>query len=309
MMQSGRAAFASSGRISGSGLASARMIGRWRHRRHHLRASARPAAEQPRNTSAPFTTSASVRASVCLRVALLRLVEARRGPRARRPCESTTKMFSGSTPSATIRSRHAIAAAPAPDTAIFTSPIVRPVSSRPLSSAAREMIAVPCWSSWKTGIFSRSRSLLLDVEALGRLDVLEVDAAQRRLERGDDLDQLVGVLLGELDVEHVDAGELLEQAGLALHHRLAGERADVAQPQHRGAVGDDADEVRARGVARPRATDPSRSRGTRTRRPANRRATGRAGSRAAWSARSRSCRGRGCGGTRARRRAALPRPA
>jgi hypothetical protein len=90
--------------------------------------------------------------------------------------------------------------------------------------------------------------LLLDVETLGRLDVFEVHAAQRRLERGDDLDQLVGVVLGELDVEHVDAGELLEQAALAFHHRLAGERADVAQAQHRGAVGDHADQVAARGV-------------------------------------------------------------
>ena len=59
---------------------------------------------------------------------------------------------------------------------------------------------------------------------------------------------LSGSRLGELDVEHVDAGELLEQAALAFHHRLAGERADVAQAQHRGAVGDHADQVAARGV-------------------------------------------------------------
>ena len=91
---------------------------------------------------------------------------------------------------------------------------------------------------------------LLDVEALGRLDVLEVDAAERRLERGDDLDELLRVLLGQLDVEHVDAGELLEEAALAFHHRLGGERSDVAQAEHRGAVGDDADEVAARGVLR-----------------------------------------------------------
>ena len=157
-------------------------------------------------------------------------------------------MLARCTPSSTIRSRQAIAAAPAPETAILTSPIFLPTSSRPLSSAAAEMIAVPCWSSWKTGIFMRSRSFFSIVEALGRLDVLEVDAAQRRLERGDDLDQLVGVVLGELDVEHVDAGELLEQAALAFHHRLAGERADVAEAEHRGAVGDDADQVAARGV-------------------------------------------------------------
>ena len=87
--------------------------------------------------------------------------------------------------------------------------------------------------------------LLLDVEALGGLDVLEVDAAERGLHGGDDLDQLVGVALGQLDVEHIDASELLEQAALAFHHRLGGQRADVAQAQHGGAVGDDADQVAA----------------------------------------------------------------
>ncbi len=90
--------------------------------------------------------------------------------------------------------------------------------------------------------------LALDVKALGRLDVLEVDAAQRGFERGDDFDELVRVALGEFDVEHVDAGKLFEQAAFALHHGLARERADVAQPEHGRAVGDHAHEVAARGV-------------------------------------------------------------
>ena len=52
------------------------------------------------------------------------------------------------------------------------------------------------------------------------------------------------------DVEAVDVGELLEEDRLAFHHRLRGERADVAEAEDGGAVGDDADEVAARGVAR-----------------------------------------------------------
>ena len=87
--------------------------------------------------------------------------------------------------------------------------------------------------------------LALDVEALRRLDVLQVDAAEGRLERGDHVDQLVRVVLRQLDVEDVDAGEFLEEAGLALHHRLGRQRADVAQAEHRRAVGDDADQVAA----------------------------------------------------------------
>jgi hypothetical protein len=52
-----------------------------------------------------------------------------------------------------------MAAAPAPETAILTSPIFLPTNSSPLTMAAVEMIAVPCWSSWKTGMRMRSRSL------------------------------------------------------------------------------------------------------------------------------------------------------
>jgi hypothetical protein len=90
----------------------------------------------------------------------------------------------------------------------------------------------------------------LDVEAVGRLDVFEVDAAEGRLERGDAVHELVEVAFLQLDVEHVDAGELLEQHRLAFHHRLGGQRPDVAQAQHRGAVGDNADQIAARGVAK-----------------------------------------------------------
>ena len=67
-------------------------------------------------------------------------------------------MFDTLTPRPTITSRQAIAAAPAPETATLISPMSLPTSSRPLSSAAAEMMAVPCWSSWNTGMFSRSRS-------------------------------------------------------------------------------------------------------------------------------------------------------
>ena len=72
------------------------------------------------------------------------------------------KMFSTFTPSPTITPTQAMAAAPAPDTAILTAPMSLPTSSRPLSSAALEMMAVPCWSSWNTGMFMRllsSRSM------------------------------------------------------------------------------------------------------------------------------------------------------
>ncbi len=78
-------------------------------------------------------------------------------------------MFSGFSPSATSMSRQAIPAAPAPAVASFTSSIFLPTTSSALKIAAPTMIAVPCWSSWNTGIFIRSRSLRSTMKHSGAL--------------------------------------------------------------------------------------------------------------------------------------------
>ena len=83
----------------------------------------------------------------------------------------------------------------------------------------------------------------LDLEAARRRDVLEVDAAERRRRRLHERDDLVDVLGVEAERERVDAGELLEQQRLALHHRHRRLRADVAEAEHGRAVGDDGDGV------------------------------------------------------------------
>ena len=88
----------------------------------------------------------------------------------------------------------------------------------------------------------------LDLEALRRLDVLEVDGAEGRFQRRHHVDEAGGIGGIHLDIEHVDAGEFLEQDRLAFHHRLGGKRPDIAQAEHRGAVGDHADQVAAHGV-------------------------------------------------------------
>ena len=86
----------------------------------------------------------------------------------------------------------------------------------------------------------------LDLEALRRLDVLEIDAAERRLQPGHGLDKRTDLLLRHLDVEDVDASKLLEENGLAFHYRLGGERTDVAKPQHRRPVRDHTDQIAPR---------------------------------------------------------------
>ena len=68
----------------------------------------------------------------------------------------------------------------------------------------------------------------LDFEALGSLDVLEVDAAECRCYRFHHLDEFFGVFLIDFDIEAVDTGKYLEQQAFALHHRFAGESAYIA---------------------------------------------------------------------------------
>ena len=65
-------------------------------------------------------------------------------------------MFSFLRPRLTNKSKQAIAAAPAPEATNLTLSSVLPNNLRPFKTAAEVIIAVPCWSSWKTGILTRS---------------------------------------------------------------------------------------------------------------------------------------------------------
>ena len=85
---------------------------------------------------------------------------------------------------------------------------------------------------------------LLDLEAAGRGDVLQVDAAVGRGDRLDDRNDLLRIGRVEDDRPSVDAAELLEEHGLALHDGKSGRGPDVAQAEHRGSIGDDGDRVR-----------------------------------------------------------------
>lgn len=82
-----------------------------------------------------------------------------------------------------------------------------------------------------------------DLEALGRLDVLEVDPAEGGGDPPDGGHELLRIGGVDLDVEGVDAREVLEEHAFALHDRFGGQRADVAQPQHGGAVSDDRHQI------------------------------------------------------------------
>ena len=99
------------------------------------------------------------------------------------------------------------------------------------------------------GYVERALQPLFYVEALRSLDVLQVDASEGGCYALHGFAELLGVFLGHLDVEHVDAAVDLEQQSLALHDGLAAHGTYVAQSQHGGAVGDDGHEVAFVGVA------------------------------------------------------------
>ena len=112
--------------------------------------------------------------------------------------------------------------------------------------------------------------LRLDVEALGRLDVLEVDAAEGRLQRAMVSISLSGSCSSSSMSKTSMPANFLNRQPLPSITGLPASGADVAQAQHRGAVGDRPRRgCRARSGCRPRAGR-RRSPGRPRRRPASR---------------------------------------
>jgi hypothetical protein len=90
--------------------------------------------------------------------------------------------------------------------------------------------------------------LLLDDEAVRRLDVLEVDAAEGGAQIAHAIDDGIDIRAVDQDVDGIDVGKTLEQRALALHHGLGRLRAEVAEAEDRRAVGDDGHHVALVGV-------------------------------------------------------------
>ena len=145
--------------ISGSGLAMAKMIGFGAIERDHLGASARPSADRPKNTSAPSSASASVRAVGLDRMGRFPLVHALGAALVDHALGVAEDDVLGGDAhrldqlDAGDAGRAGAVARPA--CVVLMS---RPVSCSALIRPAAAMIAVPCWSSWKTGMSISSRS-------------------------------------------------------------------------------------------------------------------------------------------------------
>ena len=90
--------------------------------------------------------------------------------------------------------------------------------------------------------------LLLDDEAIGALDVLEIDAAEAGAEAAHAFDEGLGVALIHLDIDGIHVGEALEEHRLAFHHRLGRHGPEIAKAQNGGAVRDHRDHIALGGV-------------------------------------------------------------
>ena len=116
-------------------------------------------ADSPTKTSAP--TRASLTEPLSPRGLVFSTCQASSGARpgrSRQMMPSTSTTTTSRSPAATSSRSTAVPAAPAPDMTSRTVPMSLPTTLRALVSAASTTIAVPCWSSWNTGMSSSSRS-------------------------------------------------------------------------------------------------------------------------------------------------------
>ena len=172
-------------------------------------------------------------------------------------------------------------AAPTPVMTTRTSSSRLPTTCSAFSSAARTTIAVPCWSSWKTGMSSRSRSRASISKQRG------AEMSSRLIPPKTGAIALTAATISSGSVVSRQIGQAsmppnsLNSIALPSITGSAASRADVAQAEHRGAVGDDGDRVLLdRSGSRP-CRDRRRSRGRRARRRACRPSRGRRASSAA----------------------------
>ena len=130
--------------------------------------------------------------------------------------------------------------------------------SRTLIIPARQMIAVPCWSSWKTGMFicflhssstrKQSGPLISKINSYLReqarlFSTFKVHASKRGFEELDSSDKLFRICSVYFNVNCVHLRELFEKNGLALHDRLRGQSADVSQTENSGSIWNYSNEV------------------------------------------------------------------
>ena len=128
-----------------------------------------PGPDRPKNRSAPSITSSNVRWSEAWAYSAFCGVMSAVRPAYTSPSISQSQTFSRFTPSFSSMFKQAMPAAPPPvDTTLISSNRF-PATCSALKAAAPTTMAVPCWSSWNTGIFIRSRHSFSTIKQSGAL--------------------------------------------------------------------------------------------------------------------------------------------
>src|SRR3546814_16151655 len=111
-----------------------------------------------------------------------------------------------------------MAAAPEPLTTTLTFLSLRPVRWQALMMPAAVMIAVPCWSSWKTGMLIRSRSAcsMMKQDGASIFSRLLSQNLHHPLDRVDEAVCLPGVTL---DIRRIQLGATYESPPTVYHPR------------------------------------------------------------------------------------------
>jgi hypothetical protein len=89
---------------------------------------------------------------------------------------------------------------------------------------------------------------LFDLETVGRLNVLEVDATKGGFKQLAEFNNLLGIVAVDLDIKNVDIGKAFEKDGLAFHNGFAGESSYIAQTENCSSVAEDGNQIPAAGI-------------------------------------------------------------
>ena len=89
---------------------------------------------------------------------------------------------------------------------------------------------------------------IVDIKTLGKVDVFKDDAAKRGFQSKDCLNEALGIRDIQLEIEHIDIRQPLEKDDHPFLDRLGRFRPHIAQIRHRRAIGNDSQQVGARGV-------------------------------------------------------------
>ena len=152
------------------------------------------------------------------------------------------------TPAATSSRTTAWPPGPRPATTTVASARRLPATDRPLESAASTAAAVPCWSSWNTGMSRRSSSSRWTSKQRGAEMSLRWMPANTEEQQRHGLGDLGRVAQVHRQREGVDAGQLVQEDALAPRGRAATPGAEVALAHHRAAVAHDHHAVALDGV-------------------------------------------------------------